>query len=269
MFNTMSANNEFTENVMALDHPSPMNPMIEFINVNKSFNSTCIPLKNINLKISKGEILVVCGPSGAGKSTLLRAINRLEQIDSGEIIIGGKRLSDPDINLTSLRSEIGMVFQHFNLYPHKTALNNITLAPRLARKLSRIKAEELAMKLLERVGLAHKRNAYPVQLSGGEQQRVAIARCLAMEPRIMLLDEPTSALDPELVSEVLNVITTLAEDGMTMIIVTHEMGFAKKIAHRIAFMDCGKIIETGTTANIFGNSRNSRTREFMGTIMQV
>ncbi|MEW6600317.1 MAG: amino acid ABC transporter ATP-binding protein, partial [Nitrospirota bacterium] len=184
-------------------------------------------------------------------------------------IVDGKKLSDPDIDLTALRTEIGMVFQHFNLYPHKTVLNNVTLAPRMAKRLNRKKTEEIAIGLLERVGLAHKRNSYPVQLSGGEQQRVAIARSLAMKPKIMLLDEPTSALDPELISEVLDVITSLAEDGMTMIIVSHEMGFAQKIAHRITFMDCGKIVETGSTADIFTNSKNSRTKEFIGTIMQV
>ncbi|MBI4687507.1 MAG: amino acid ABC transporter ATP-binding protein [Nitrospirae bacterium] len=243
--------------------------IIEFINVNKTFSTTCMPLKNINLKVSEGEVLAICGPSGAGKSTLLRAINRLERVDSGEIIVDGKRLSDPKINLTVLRAEIGMVFQHLNLYPHKTALENITLAQRVVRGLSRKAANETAMKLLEKVKLAHKCDAYPVQLSGGEQQRVAIARSLAMEPKTMLFDEPTSALDPELIGEVLDVIHNLAEEGMTMIIVTHEMGFAQNVAHWLAFMDSGEILEIDIPAEIISNPRHPRTRAFMSTILSM
>ena len=269
MLETTQANINFNKEGLRGEIPSSAHTMIEFINVNRAFNASCIPLKNINLKVSKGEVLGICGPSGAGKSTLLRAVNRLEQIDSGEIVVDGKNIHDPYIDLPSLRTEIGMVFQHLNLYSHMTALQNITLAPHLVRKLSRKKAEESAMKLLERVGLAHKRDAYPVQLSGGEQQRVAIARSLALEPKVMLFDEPTSALDPELTSEVLDVITLLADEGMTMMIVTHEMGFARRVAHRIAFMDSGEIIETGISADIIKDPQHPRLREFMRNVLHV
>jgi polar amino acid transport system ATP-binding protein len=243
--------------------------IVEFINVNKSYNEKCQPLKNINLRVSKGEVLVICGPSGAGKSTLLRTINRLERIDSGEIIIDGKNLYDDKTNLTALRAEIGMVFQHLNLYPHKTALENITLASRMVRGFSKKQAEEKAMILLEEVGLAHKRDAFPVQLSGGEQQRIAIARGLALEPKIMLFDEPTSSLDPELTSEVLGVILALAQEGMTMIIITHELGFAQKVATWIAFMDNGEIVETGTPDKMLVNPEHPRTKEFVSNILYV
>ncbi len=269
MFNTKNVNIEFTENVPALERPFSISPMVEFINVNKAYSGVCIPLKNINLKVSKGEILVVCGPSGAGKSTLLRTINRLERIDSGKIIIDGKNLYDHKTNLTALRAEIGMVFQHLNLYPHKTALENITLAARMVRGLSKKQADERAMALLEKVGLAHKRDAFPVQLSGGEQQRIAITRSLALEPKIMLFDEPTSSLDPELTSEVLDVITALAGEGMTMMIVTHEMGFAQKVAQRIVFMDSGEIMETGTPNKMLANPEHPRTREFMCNVIHI
>ncbi|MCK5286255.1 MAG: amino acid ABC transporter ATP-binding protein [Thermodesulfovibrionia bacterium] len=243
--------------------------MIKFINVYKAFNDQCIPLKNINLEISKGEVVVVCGPSGAGKSTLLRVINKLEPIDDGEIIVDGMHLSDPKTNLTKLRAEIGVVFQHFNLYPHKTVLKNITLAPRKVRGLSRKQAREKAVQLLERVGLAHKRDAFPIQLSGGEQQRVAIARSLAMEPKIMLFDEPTSALDPELISEVLEVMISLVKEGMTMVIITHELAFAQKVADRLIFMDNGEILEVGKPADILVNPQHARTREFVSKILHV
>lgn len=243
--------------------------MIHFINVYKAFNPDCIPLNNINLRIAKGEVVVICGPSGAGKSTLLRTINRLESIDSGDIIVDGKSLLSPTTKLTSLRAEIGMVFQHFNLYPHMSAIRNITLAPRKVRKLSKKKAEERALRLLEKVGLLHRRDAFPIQLSGGEQQRVAIARSLAMEPKIMLFDEPTSALDPELISGVLDVMTNLAKEGMTMVIVTHEMAFAQKVADRIVFMDHGEIIETGIPDEILVNPQNPRTREFVSNVLHV
>ncbi len=260
--------NSTEEKGLAAKHPSDY-IMVEFVNVTKAFSDRCIPLKNINLQIFKGEVLVICGPSGAGKSTLLRTINKLEPIDSGEIIVDGKSLSDSKINLTALRAEIGIVFQHFNLYPHRTALENITLAPRKVRGLSKKQAKEKAMKLLERVGLAHKCDSYPVQLSGGEQQRVAIVRSLALGPKIMLFDEPTSALDPELISEVLDVILTLATEGMTMIIVTHELGFAQKVARRIAFMDNGEIIEIGTPGKMLVNPEHPRTREFISNIQHV
>jgi polar amino acid transport system ATP-binding protein len=242
--------------------------LIKFIATNKSFNDRRV-LKNINLEIAKGEVIVICGPSGAGKSTLLRTINMLEPIDDGEIIVDGMYLSDPKTNLTSLRAEIGMVFQHFNLYPHKTALKNITLAPRKVRGLSKQKATERAEKLLEKVGLTHRRDALPVQLSGGEQQRVAIARSLAMEPRIMLFDEPTSALDPELINEVLDVMISLAKEGMTMIVVTHEIGFAQKVADRVVFMDEGEILEIGSPPDIFVNPQHQRTKEFMSSVFHI
>ena len=242
--------------------------MIKFIAANKSFNDHRV-LKNINLEIAKGEVIVICGPSGAGKSTLLRTINMLEPIDDGEIIVDGMYLSDPKTNLTSLRAEIGMVFQHFNLYPHKTAVKNITLAPRKVRGLSKQKATERAEKLLEKVGLTHRRDAFPVQLSGGEQQRVAIARSLAMEPRIMLFDEPTSALDPELINEVLDVMISLAKEGMTMVVVTHEIGFAQKVADRVVFMDEGEILEIGRPPDIFVNPQHQRTKEFMSSVFHI
>ncbi len=243
--------------------------MINFINVSKAFNPECIPLNNVSLQISKGEIVVICGPSGAGKSTLLRTINKLEPIDSGDIIIEGKSLTNPLTNITALRADIGMVFQHFNLYPHKTAIKNITLAPRKVRKLSKKMAEQRAIRLLEKVGLLHRRDAFPVELSGGEQQRVAIARSLAMEPKIMLFDEPTSALDPELISEVLDVITALAREGMTMVIVTHELAFAQKVADKIVFMDQGEILETGKPEEILFNPQHARTKEFVSNVLHV
>jgi polar amino acid transport system ATP-binding protein len=242
--------------------------LIKFINVNKWFNSHHV-LKNINLEIAKGEVIVICGPSGAGKSTLLRTINKLEPIDEGEIIVDGMSLSDSRTNLTALRAEIGFVFQHFNLYPHKTALKNIMLAPQKVRGLSKKQAKERAIKLLEKVGLAHKCDAYPSQLSGGEQQRVAIARSLAMEPKIMLFDEPTSALDPELINEVLDVMISLAREGMTMVVVTHEIGFAQKVADRVVFMDNGELLEIGRPPDIFVNPKHPRAREFMSNILHI
>lgn len=242
--------------------------MIKFIAANKWFNNHHV-LKNINLEINKGEVVVICGPSGAGKSTLLRTINKLEPIDDGEIIVDGMYLSDPKSDLTALRAEIGMVFQHFNLYPHKTAIKNITLAPRKVRGISKSQASDRAIKLLEKVGLSHKHNAFPVQLSGGEQQRVAIARSLAMEPKIMLFDEPTSALDPELINEVLDVMVSLAKEGMTMVVVTHEIGFAQKVADRVVFMDGGEIVEIGIPPDIFVNPRHARTKNFMSSVFHI
>lgn len=242
--------------------------MIKFINVNKWYGNQHV-LKDINLEIARGEVVVICGPSGAGKSTLLRTINKLEPVDEGEIIVDGMRLSDSKTNLTSLRAEIGFVFQHFNLYPHKTAIKNIMLAPMKVRRLSRRQAQERAMKLLEKVGLAHKAEAYPAQLSGGEQQRVAIARSLAMEPKIMLFDEPTSALDPELINEVLEVMVSLAREGMTMVVVTHEIAFAEKVADRVVFMNNGEIVEEGKPPEIFVNPQHPRTREFMSNVLHI
>jgi polar amino acid transport system ATP-binding protein len=242
--------------------------LIKFINANKWFNSHQV-LKNINLEITKGEVVVICGPSGAGKSTLLRTINKLEPIDDGEIIVDSRYLSDPGTNLTALRAEVGMVFQHFNLYPHKTAIKNITLAPCKVRGLNKKQAQERAAKLLERVGLSHRKEAFPSQLSGGEQQRVAIARSLAMEPKVMLFDEPTSALDPELINDVLDVMISLAKEGMTMVVVTHEIGFAQKVADRVIFMDDGEILEIGSPPDIFVNPTHKRTKEFMSKVFHI
>jgi polar amino acid transport system ATP-binding protein len=269
MLETTRINYEPGEEGLRGESPPSAQSMIEFIGVNKAFSASCIPIKNVNLKVSKGEVLAICGPSGAGKSTLLRTVNRIERIDSGNIIVDGKNLSDPKINLTALRVEVGMVFQHLNLYPHRTVIENIILAPCKVRGLSKKQAKEKALSLLEKVGLARKRDAYPMQLSGGEQQRVAIARSLALDPKIMLFDEPTSALDPELTSEVLDVIAVLAEEGMTMMIVTHEMGFAQKVAHRIAFMDHGEILEIGMPVDIITNARHVRTREFMNSVIHI
>ena len=243
--------------------------MIKFINVNKAFTSDCVPMKDVNLEISKGEVVVICGPSGAGKSTLLRTINKLEHIDSGEIVVDGKSLSDSRTNLTALRAEIGMVFQHFNLFPHKTAIKNVMLAPMKVRGLNRKEAKARAIELLEKVGLTQKADSYPVQLSGGEQQRVAIARSLAMEPKIMLFDEPTSALDPELIGEVLDVMITLAKEGMTMVVVSHELGFAQKVANRVVFMDDGEILEVGTPNAILTNPKHPRTKDFVSKIIHI
>ena len=242
--------------------------MIKFINVNKWFGPLHV-LKNINLEISKGEIIVICGPSGGGKSTLIRTINKLEPIQDGEIIVDGFSLTNSKTNVTAIRAEVGMVFQHFNLYPHMTAIQNIMLAPVKVRGLARKKAKERAMSLLERVGLADKSDMFPIQLSGGEQQRVAIARSMAMEPRIMLFDEPTSALDPELINEVLEVMTSLTNEGITMIVITHEMGFAQRVADRVVFMDKGEILEIETPSEIFVNPKHYRTREFMSKILHI
>ncbi len=242
--------------------------MIKFVNVNKWFGPLHV-LKNINLNISQGEVIVICGPSGGGKSTLIRTINRLEPIQDGEIIVDGCSLVNPKTDVTGLRAEIGMVFQHFNLYPHKTALQNIMLAPMKVRGLSKKQAKERAMRLMERVGLSDKCNNYPIQLSGGEQQRVAIARSLAMQPKIMLFDEPTSALDPELINDVLDVMTSLTREGMTMVIITHEMGFAQRVADRVVFIDKGEVLEVEKPSEIFVNPRHERTAEFMSKILHI
>ncbi len=211
--------------------------------------------------------MVVCGPSGSGKSTLIRCINRLEPIQSGQIFVDGKRLSDSSLDLRALRAEIGFVFQQFNLYPHMTAIDNIMLAPLKVKGLSHSEAEKIAMELLQRVGIPDKANTYPANLSGGQQQRVAIARALAMQPKIMLFDEPTSALDPEMINEVLEVMTDLAREGMTMIVVTHEMGFARRVAHRIVFMDEGQLIEEGNPRTFFEAPKSPRTKQFLSKIL--
>ena len=240
--------------------------MIEFRDVNKWFGSLHV-LKSINLKVSAGEVVVVCGPSGSGKSTLIRCINRLESTQSGEIIVDGQSLSDPKFEPSKLRTHVGMVFQSFNLYPHMTVLKNITLAPIKVKRWAASEAEKVAKELLERVGIPDKANVYPANLSGGQQQRVAIARALAMKPKIMLFDEPTSALDPEMINEVLEVMTDLAHDGMTMVVVTHEMGFARRVAHRVVFMDEGQIIEEGKPEDFFGAPQSPRAQQFLGKIL--
>lgn len=240
--------------------------MIEIRNVSKWFDDFQV-LSNINETIEKGQTVVICGPSGSGKSTLLRCINGLEPYQEGEIIVDGVSLSDPKTNLYKLRENIGMVFQRFELYPHMTALQNITLAPIKVRKWPKEKAKQKAMELLERVGIPEKADAYPANLSGGQQQRVAIARSLAMEPNYMLFDEPTSALDPEMIQEVLDVMIDLAKEGMTMIVVTHEMGFAREVADEIIFMDFGKIVERGTYEGFFNNPKSERAKEFLKQIL--
>ncbi len=243
-----------------------MTVAIEFSQVNKWFDKLHV-LRDISLQVQSGEVVVVCGPSGSGKSTLIRCVNRLESIQSGAIIVLGHSLATPGVNLSQLRSEVGMVFQAFNLYPHMTALENVLLAPVKVKGLSRAEAEKIAMALLERVGIPEKAHAYPAHLSGGQQQRVAIARALAMQPKIMLFDEPTSALDPEMINEVLEVMTDLAREGMTMVVVTHEMGFAKRVSHRIIFMDEGQIVEEGKPETFFAAPKSERTKLFLSKIL--
>ena len=240
--------------------------MIEIKNVSKWFDDFQV-LTDVNETIERGQTVVICGPSGSGKSTLLRCVNGLEPYQEGEIIVDDISLSDPRTNLYKLRENIGMVFQRFELYPHMTALQNISLAPMKVRKWPKPKAEQKAMALLKRVGIPEKADAYPANLSGGQQQRVAIARSLAMEPRYMMFDEPTSALDPEMIKEVLYVMANLAKEGMTMLCVTHEMGFAREVADEIIFMDFGKIVERGTYEEFFNNPKSERAREFLNQIL--
>jgi polar amino acid transport system ATP-binding protein len=240
--------------------------MVEFRKVNKWFASLHV-LQDIDLTIAPAEVVVVCGPSGSGKSTLIRCINRLEPIQSGDIIVDGLSVNDPARSAARLRADVGMVFQSFNLYPHMTALRNITLAPMKVKGLSATAAEQIAMKLLNRVGIPDKAESYPGNLSGGQQQRVAIARALAMQPKVMLFDEPTSALDPEMINEVLEVMTDLAHEGMTMIVVTHEMGFARRVAQRVVFMDEGRIVETGAPDAFFAAPQSERAKQFLGKIL--
>ncbi len=240
--------------------------MINFINANKCFGDLHV-LRDINLNVAPGEVLVVCGPSGSGKSTLIRCINRLEKIQKGELIVDNTKVHIKRTSMTELRAEIGFIFQQFNLYPHMTALGNITLAPMKVRKLKKEEAEKLGHEILERVGLSDKADSYPDQLSGGQQQRVAIARGLCMRPKIMLFDEPTSALDPEMIQEVLDVMIDLAHEGITMVVVTHEMGFAKEVSKRIAFMDEGKLVEVAPPDEFFSNPKSERTKLFLSKIL--
>lgn len=240
--------------------------MIYVNNLEKSFGKVKV-LKGINEHVKKGEVLVIIGPSGSGKSTFLRCLNLLEVPTSGEIIFEGNDITDKKVNINKLREKMGMVFQQFNLFPHKTVLENITIAPIKVKKISKDKAEAKAIKLLEKVGLKDKKDAYPSSLSGGQKQRIAIARALAMEPDVMLFDEPTSALDPEMVGEVLNVMKDLAKEGMTMVVVTHEMGFAREVGDRIIFMDEGKILESNTPKEFFNNPRNARTIDFLSKVL--
>ncbi len=243
--------------------------MIDVRNVHKTFLSPHVvrALVDITVKIEQGEVVVVIGPSGSGKSTLLRCLNHLEAADSGHIFIDGIDILDPKTDINKVRAEVGMVFQSFNLFPHKTVLENVTLAQIVVRKRSKAQAFEKAMMLLKKVGIGEKANGYPDQLSGGQQQRVAIARALAMDPKIMLFDEPTSALDPEMIGEVLDVMKTLAREGMTMVVVTHEMGFAREVADRVLFMDEGAVVEEGTPEHFFKNPEHDRTRLFLSQIL--
>ena len=241
-------------------------PLIKISNVNKFFGDFQA-LKNINLKVFKGERIVICGPSGSGKSTLIRCMNRLESHNNGQIVIEGNELTDDIRDINAVRREVGMVFQSFNLFPHMTVLKNLIIAQRLVRKTSKKDAIEIAMNLLERVKIPEQANKYPIQLSGGQQQRVAIARALCMKPKIILFDEPTSALDPEMINEVLDVMIDLANDGMTMICVTHEMGFARSVADKVIFMDEGEIIEAAKPKDFFDSPKNERTKQFLKQIL--
>ena len=242
------------------------NVAIKITGMNK-FYGTFQALKNINLTVQKGERIVICGPSGSGKSTLIRCVNRLEEHQQGSINVLGTELDDNVGHIDAIRREVGMVFQHFNLFPHLTVLENCTLAPTLARKIPQAQAEATAMKYLDRVRIPEQAGKFPGELSGGQQQRVAIARALCMNPEILLFDEPTSALDPEMISEVLDVMVALAKDGMTMVCVTHEMGFARQVADRVIFMDQGEIVEEGPPSDFFGAPKNDRTRKFLNQIL--
>lgn len=241
-------------------------PMVSLRGVDKHFGDLHV-LRSIDLEVAAREVVVVVGPSGSGKSTLCRSINRLETIDSGEIRVDGELLPQEGADLARLRAEVGMVFQSFNLFAHRTVLDNVALAPVKVRRVKKAEAERQALELLDRVGIADKAGSHPAQLSGGQQQRAAIARALAMQPKVMLFDEPTSALDPEMVGEVLDVMTSLAKDGMTMIVVTHEMGFARRAADRVVFMDRGQIVEQATPAEFFDSPRTERARSFLASVL--
>jgi len=241
-------------------------PAIRYVGVSKWFGAHQV-LKDVSLDVTPGEVVVVCGPSGSGKSTLIRCVNRLEPIQQGEIFVYGDSVTGNGVNLTRLRAQVGMVFQSFNLFPHMTVLDNITLAPMKVKRLSRGEAEKIARDLLARVRIPDKADRHPANLSGGQQQRVAIARALAMQPRIMLFDEPTSALDPEMINEVLDVMTDLAKTGMTMMVVTHEMGFARRVAHRVIFMDEGRMVEVATPQEFFSAPCSDRAKDFLSKIL--
>ncbi|AEF16700.1 MULTISPECIES: amino acid ABC transporter ATP-binding protein [Thermoanaerobacterium] len=240
--------------------------MIRVDNLHKRFGNLEV-LKGVSLEVKKGEVLVIIGPSGSGKSTILRCINLLEEPTKGDIYIEGEKINDKKADINKIRQKVGMVFQHFNLFPNMTAIDNITLAPIKVKKMDKKTAEDIAMRLLKKVGLEDKRDAYPVKLSGGQKQRLAIARALAMQPDVMLFDEPTSALDPEMVKEVLNVMKELANEGMTMIVVTHEMGFAREVADRVIFVDDGVIVEEASPEELFSNPKSPRTKEFFSKIL--
>ena len=241
-------------------------PIIRIQNVSKLFGSLRA-LNNVSLDIHPSEKVVIIGPSGSGKSTLLRTINQLEQVDQGTILVDGQEVTSPDTDINKVRMELGMVFQSFNLFPHKTVLENLTMAPIKLKNVPKLEAESRAMGLLKKVGIQEKAHVYPTMLSGGQQQRVAIARALAMQPKIMLFDEPTSALDPEMIGEVLDVMVKLAREGMTMVVVTHEMGFAREVADRVVFMDAGTIIEEGTPEHFFTAPRHDRAKLFLSQIL--
>ena len=242
--------------------------MIEFKGIHKWYNKKLHVLNDVNLFVKKGEVVVVCGPSGSGKSTLIRTVNGLESISEGTLIVDGINISDPKTNINKLRSEVGFVFQQFNLYPHLSVLDNITLAPIKVKKIKKSEAESIALDLLNKVGLLNKKDSFPAQLSGGQQQRVAIARGLAMQPKIMLFDEPTSALDPEMIGEVLKVMKDLAKGDITMMVVTHEMGFAREVADRVVFIDFGKIIEEATPEEFFNNPKSERAKQFLKQVLK-
>ena len=245
---------------------SSENPIIEFNDVNKWFGDFHV-LRDINLRVAKGERIVICGPSGSGKSTLIRCINRLEEHQQGRLLVDGTELSDDIKAITAIRKSVGMVFQQFNLFPHLTVFENLTLAPMWVSQIPKKEAEERAMQQLRRVQITEQAGKYPLQLSGGQQQRVAIARALCLTPKIMLFDEPTSALDPEMINEVLDVIKELATQGITMLCVTHEMGFARSVADRVIFMDHGQIVEENTPDEFFNNPKNERTKDFLSKIL--
>ena len=240
--------------------------MIKIKNLEKTYGDLKV-LKGISTDIKEGEVISIIGPSGSGKSTFLRCINRLEEPTNGEIDIEGENIVSPKVDINKIREKVGMVFQHFNLFPHKTVLENITIGPIKLKKTSQEEAEKIAISLLDKVGLADKKNVYPNKLSGGQKQRVAIARALAMNPKVILFDEPTSALDPEMIGEVLEVMKDLAREGMTMIVVTHEMGFARTVANRVFFMDQGTILEDGSPKEIFENPKEERTKEFLDKVL--